>query len=451
MTDDAELQAQMVAMNEALMLGSVRQHELTEAAEALNAQLRSEMAERGVLERKTQEQSATLAALDRHKDEFLAMLSHELRRPLAALGNAAQLLGLEKSENPVQQKAREIIARQMGNLTYLVRDMLDVSRVTTGQVQLRRERIAWSDVVRRAVEIARAQLDEGRHELTVSLPPGPLWLHADAVRIEQVVENLLTNAAKYSDDGSHISLSVEQEGNSSVLRVRDQGIGIAAELLPHIFDLFTQAEQSLDRSQGGLGIGLYVVQRMVQLHGGTVEVSSVVGQGTEFVVRLPSEPASLRSTPSRSAEPVALHEHVCRVLVVDDDDDTAEGMALFLKESGHDVRIASDGPAAIEAALDYRPELVLMDIGLPMLNGFEVAQRLRQHAELQNVVLVAITGYGQEKDRERAHEAGFDYHLVKPADFREVQRILATVAQRREQIDTGEGNAPDVRRANATA
>jgi signal transduction histidine kinase/ActR/RegA family two-component response regulator len=427
---DDDLQAQMVAMNEALILGSLRQHELTEAAEALNAQLRTEMEARSLLERKAQAQAATLAEVDRNKDEFLAMLSHELRSPLAAISNATELLRLEKNEGPLQLRARQIIERKVGHLTHLVQDMLDVSRITSGKVQLRLQPIDLGSVVEGALEISRPLLDQHQHELTVSLPSEPILVHADGARLEQVVVNLLTNAAKYSDDAGHISLTVQQEDGWAVLRVQDRGVGIAPELLPHIFDLFTQAERSLDRSEGGLGIGLYVVQRMVQLHGGSVEVSSVMEQGTEFVVRLPVESAPILPSSIPATETAQPTARVCRVLVVDDDEDTAEGLAMLLTQAGHDVRIAHDGPAAVEAALDYRPDVVLTDIGLPMLNGYEVAQRLRQHAELRGTMLVAITGYGQERDRARTGEAGFDYHLLKPADFREVQKILATVMER---------------------
>ncbi len=425
MNDAADIQAQIVAMNEALLLGSLRQHELTEAAEALNRQLRREMSERSALEFKAQQQAAKLADLDRRKDEFLAMLSHELRSPLAAISNAAQLLSLQPNEEQVQRKARNIIERQVGHLTHLVQDMLDVSRITTGKVQLRRKRISWQEIVERAVETANPLLDRHDHGLTVSVPHDPIWLHADATRMEQVVVNLLTNAAKYSNADGRIWLTVELQDDWSLLRVRDQGVGIAPELLPHVFDLFTQAERSLDRSQGGLGIGLYVVQRLVEMHGGTVHVSSVLGQGSEFEVRLPiQQPRSLSATPEHDLE--APPTDVCRVLVVDDDEDTAEGMAELLKASGHDVRMAYDGPAAIDAALAFRPHVVLMDIGLPMLNGYETAERMRQQAELRDVVLVAVTGYGQDKDRERTQRAGFNHHLVKPADFREVQKVLAT-------------------------
>ena len=275
----------------------------------------------------------------------------------------------------------------------------------------------------------RSLIDQRKHELTVSLPTQAIWLHADAARLEQVVVNLLTNAAKYTDPGGHVWLTVQQEGEEAVLRVRDTGVGIAPEILPRIFDLFTQAERSLDRSQGGLGIGLALVQRLVEMHGGTVAASSALGQGSEFVVRLPvvSPPQPQPSSPpTETAQPTGPS---LRVLVVDDNVDTVTTLALLVQESGHDVRTAYDGSAVLEAALDYRPNVVLLDIGLPGLNGFEVAKRLRQQPALQNAVLVAMTGYGRESDRQRSQEAGFDHHLVKPGDFGKVLQILATVSE----------------------
>jgi CheY-like chemotaxis protein len=263
----------------------------------------------------------------------------------------------------------------------------------------------------------------------VSLPTQAIWLNADAARLEQVVVNLLTNAAKYTDQGGHIWLTVQQEGEEAVLSVRDTGIGIAPEVLPRIFDLFTQAERSLDRAQGGLGIGLALVQRLVEMHGGTVAATSALGQGSEFVMRLPvvSPPSPQALSPTtETAQP---NGPSLRVLVVDDNVDTVTTLAMLVEESGHDVRTAYDGSAVLEAALDYRPHVVLLDIGLPGLNGFEVAKQIRQQPALQNAVLVAMTGYGGVSDRQRSQEAGFDHHLVKPGDFGKLLQLLATVAE----------------------
>lgn len=385
-----------------------------------------DITERRRLEKRTKEQAEALADLHRRKDEFLAMLSHELRNPLAPISKAVQLLRLQKNEDQLQHSARTVIERQVGQLIRLVDDLLEVSRITTGRIYLHQDRLALNGVVEHAVETVRPLIEQRRHALKLTLPPQQIWVYADAARLAQVVVNLLTNAAKYMDDAGYIFLSLQQEGDEAVLRVRDSGIGIAPELLPRIFDLFTQAERSLDRSQGGLGIGLCLVQRLVEMHRGRVEAHSSLGHGSEFIVRLPVVlNAAPSPTPTReTAKPTGPS---LRVLVVDDNVDSTSVVAMLLKASGHDVRTAHDGPPAIETALDYRPHVVLLDIGLPGMNGFEVAKRLRQKSELGNAVLVAITGYGQEADRQRSLEAGFDYHLVKPADFDKVQQILASV------------------------
>ena len=377
-----------------------------------------------------------LADLDRRKDEFLAMLSHELRNPLAPILNAALLLRLRSSRNrlqgiedPVVHQSASIIERQVGQLARIVDELLEVSRITTGRIQLHPTRIALRVVVENAVGTVRALIDQRQHQLTMSLPAQAVWVHADAARMEQVVVNLLTNAAKYTDPGGKIWLTLQPEGTEAVLRVRDTGVGIAPELLPRIFDLFTQAERSLDRAQGGLGIGLALVQRLVEMHGGTVGASSVLGQGSEFVMRLPLVPppqSQPSAPPTVQAPPVG---RSLRVMVVDDNVDTVATLALLVRESGHEVRTAYDGLAVLEAALDYRPHVVLLDIGLPGLNGLAVAKQLRQQPTLKQLVLVAMTGYGQESDRQRSREAGFDHHLVKPGDFGKVLQILATAAE----------------------
>ena len=284
-------------------------------------------------------------------------------------------------------------------------------------------------IVEVAVETARPLIEQRRHDLTVSLPPEPIWLHADAARLAQVVVNLLTNAAKYTEEGGHVWLTVQQEGDECVLRVQDTGVGITPELLPRIFDLFTQAERSLDRSQGGLGIGLALVQRLTDLHGGKVEAYSALGQGSEFVVRLPVLPTDTPQPPSPVTDTGQLTTRALRVLVVDDNEDTVLSFSMLLKASGHDVRTAHDGPTAVQAALDYRPDVVLLDIGLPGLNGYEVAKRIRQDPVLKNVMLVALTGYGQDSDRQTSLQAGFNHHLVKPARLEQLQKILATVSE----------------------
>jgi PAS domain S-box-containing protein len=389
-----------------------------------------DITERSRFEMQMREQQAKLSDLHRRKDDFLAMLSHELRSPLAPIANAVHLLGLQRgSESPIQQQARGIIERQMKQLQHLVDDLLEVSRITTGRVQLRPAPVAVSDIVEVAVETVRPLIEQRQHKLTVSLPPKPIWLHADAARLEQVVVNLLTNAAKYTEEGGDVWLTVQQEGEECVLRVRDTGVGITPALLPCVFDLFTQADRSLDRSQGGLGIGLALVQRLTELHGGKVEAYSVLGQGSEFVVRLPVAPTDTPQPPSPVTETNQPTTRPLRVLAVDDNVDTILSLSMLLKALGHDVRTAHDGLTAVQAAIDYRPDVVLLDIGLPGLNGYEVAKRIRQQPLLKNVVLVALTGYGQDADRQTSLQAGFNHHLVKPARLEQLQQILATVSE----------------------
>ena len=381
---------------------------------------------------RAQQAEEKLAELDRRKDQFLAMLSHELRNPLAPILNAVQLLQLQKGQNSVQQKALAIIERQVGQLTHLVGDLLEVSRAITGRIQLCQEQVAVNSIVERALETARPLIDQ-EHELTVSLPPDPIWLYADASRLEQVVTNLLTNAAKYTKEGGHIWLSAQQEGDKAVLRVRDTGLGIAPAFLPHVFELFTQAERSSDRSQGGLGIGLTLAKRLVEMHGGTIGVSSTLGQGSEFVVSLvvcPPGTTSGTPQPPPPAEIAQPTESALRVLVVDDNLDAANALKMLVEEAGHLVRMAYTGPTALAAALDYRPDVMLLDIGLPELDGLEVAKRIRQEPLLRDIVLVAVTGYRQAADRQRVLEAGFDHYLVKPADFEKVRQILAEVTEK---------------------
>ena len=399
-----------------------------------------DITERSRLERQTLEHTKALTDLDRRKDEFLAMLSHELRNPLAAIFNAIQLLRRQKNEDPLLKQGRNIIARQVKQLKFLVNDLMEVSRFSTGNILLRRKPVSVSRAIGRAVEAVRPLILQRRQVIDVSLPLEPVFLYADARRIHQVLVNLLTNAAKYTDIGGNITVTVTQENGYAELRVRDTGIGIAPDLLPHIFELFTQAERSLDRSQGGLGIGLCLVQQLVQLHGGTVAACSVLGQGSEFLVRLPLINAGMQNVPLISPVLTVMSEGTtspalddvsssltksCRVLVVDDNVDAAQSLAVLLEMSGHEVKLAYDGPSATHAALAYKPEVVLLDIGLPGLDGYQVARWIRKQESIKNVLLIAVTGYGQDSDRKHSKEAGFDHHLVKPVEFDEVERLLA--------------------------
>ena len=386
-----------------------------------------DITERSRLEKLLQSQARELENLHLRKDEFLAMLSHELRSPLAPIANAVQLMSLHQdTESRTQQQARNIIERQLAKLQHLVDDLLEVSRITSGRVQLRKEWVAISGIVQGAVETVRPLIQQRRHELTISMPVVPIWLSADAARLEQVVINLLTNAAKYTEEGGHIWLTVIKDRNECVIRVRDSGVGISPALLPHVFDLFTQAERSLDRSQGGLGIGLALVQRLTELHDGTVEARSELGQGSEFIVRLPLQPDDSR----RGANiEVAMEQasRALRVLVVDDNVDTVLGFSLLLKAQGHDVRTAYSGLDVVRIAAEFHPHVIMLDIGLPGLNGYEVAKQIRVQPEGKSILLIALTGYGQDSDRRTSTEAGFDHHLVKPARFEQLLQILATV------------------------
>jgi two-component system CheB/CheR fusion protein len=541
-TETAEVHGKTVAMNEALVLGSIRQHELAETAEKLNVQLREEVATREriatelsekarlldlthdaiivrdmegeirywnngaeelygwsreealgkishlflqtefptplaemtealnrtgrwigelvhtkrdgkritVLARKTLDRdpegnpvavlenitditarreledslaarAEELARADRSKDEFLAMLAHELRNPLAPLRNAAEILRTPGASAEACSQAQAILARQIENMTRMTDDLLDVARITKGKVELRKQVVLLEGVLAAAANLARPGIDSRGQQFTMQAPAEPIYLHADATRLEQVFGNLLGNACKYSAPGCHITLSVERTAAEAaepevIVRVRDDGIGIAPDLLPRIYDLFVQANRASDRAHGGLGIGLTLVQQLVKLHGGSVEArSDGLGHGSEFSVRLPILPGPLPALLSTAA---ALARDVpCRMLIVDDNQDSARSMSTLQRLRGHETRTAFTGPEAIAAAAEFIPEVVLLDIGLPGLDGYEVARRLRAMPALAGAFLVAITGYGSDEDRASGKDAGFDEHLVKPVDL----------------------------------
>jgi signal transduction histidine kinase len=365
---------------------------------------------------------------DRRKNEFLSMLAHELRNPLAPIRNGLHILRALGSRDEQMCSVRDMMDRQVQHLVRLVDDLLDISRITRGKINLQTEPVDMASVVARAVETCRPLIDQRRHRLTVTTPPAPLRVQGDAVRLSQVVSNLLHNAAKYTEEGGRIALEAAREEEHAVIRVRDTGMGIPAEMLGSVFDLFTQVDHSLDRSQGGLGVGLTLVRQLVEMHGGTVEAHSPGPRlGSEFVVRLPALPAA---TPAEVAEPAA-PDHSARgpgrrILVVDDNRDAAESLALLLGVAGHDVRVCYDGPSALQTAPEYHPEAVLLDIGLPGMDGYEVARRLRADPDLAGMLLVALTGYGQEEDQRRARAAGFDQHLIKPADLTALTALLGS-------------------------
>ncbi|HEV8578343.1 MAG TPA: chemotaxis protein CheB [Thermoanaerobaculia bacterium] len=402
-----------------------------------------------------------LAAADRSKNEFLALLAHELRNPLAPLLNAAQVLETANADGAAVEQARAMMNRQIRNMARLIDDLLDVSRITGGKVGLQRERVELATVLERAVGLTRHLIESRGQELSLSLPGEPVFLDADPVRLEQVFGNLLNNASKFTLRGGHLWVTAEpavggpQPPGGVVVRVRDDGIGMAPETLPRVFDLFVQADRSSDRARGGLGIGLTVVQRLVELHGGSVEAHSAgPGQGSELVVRLPVLPPA-ETAPERHGEAAdrivvspALSPLVVpprRVLVVDDNVDTAESLALLLRLKGHQVETAHDGPAALAKAHSFHPEVVLLDIGLPGLDGYQVASRLRRRRRTARALLVALTGYGQEEDQHLAREAGFDHHLTKPVDLLVIHELLArSLSIAEEPEDNAPSRRPDL-------
>jgi PAS domain S-box-containing protein len=363
---------------------------------------------------------------DRRKDEFLATLAHELRNPLAPVRHGLEILRLSKVSLEGAEKVRQMMERQLGHMVHLVDDLLDVSRVTSGKITLQRERVELRAVVQAAVETSRPGLEAGRHELWLELPPEPLWLEVDPTRLAQVLTNLLHNAAKYTPAGGQVWVRAVREGGQVVVSVEDTGVGLPKEMLTRIFDMFTQVGASLDRAQGGLGIGLTLVRKLVEMHGGTVKAASPgPGQGSTFFLRLPlltlerapTDPGLVRDEPGPAVGR--------RILVVDDNVDGAESLSLLLSLGGHEVRTAHTGPLGLEAARTFRPEVVFLDIGLPEMNGYEVVRRLRLEPELQALVVVALTGWGSEEDRRRARQAGFDHHLTKPIEPERVSELLA--------------------------
>ncbi|MDG3008334.1 hybrid sensor histidine kinase/response regulator [Paludisphaera mucosa] len=376
---------------------------------------------------KAEATAVKLAEADLHKNQFLAMLAHELRNPLAAVRNAVEVASRSGSREDLEW-SRDVTARQVGNFSHLINDLLDVARITEGKILLRKELIDAAQVALYAVAAVKPIVEERKHELLLSFTSTDLKLEADSTRLEQILVNLLTNAAKYTPAGGHIQLIVGVEGGDVVFRVRDDGLGIAPELLPRMFDLFTQADRSLDRSEGGLGIGLTLVRSLAELHGGNVTATSDgPGEGSEFVVRLPASEARTEAASEANEEPEASTARRFRVLVVDDNVDTADGMAMLLKLSGHDARVAHSAESALDVARDFLPEVMLLDIGLPGMNGYELASAFRGLESSKGSVLIAVSGYGEPQARDRSKEAGFDHHLVKPASFDAVLALLGDV------------------------
>ncbi|MBI3411963.1 MAG: PAS domain S-box protein [Planctomycetes bacterium] len=379
---------------------------------------------RDITDRKRAEES--LREADRRKDEFLAMLAHELRNPLAPIRNAVQVQYLKGAADPELQWTRDVIERQVQQLTRLVDDLMDVSRISRGKINLQLEAVDLAAVVERACETSRSFIDDRKHELEVALPSEPVRVEGDTARLAQVISNLLNNAAKYTEVGGRIRLIVEPSDGEALIRVHDTGMGIAPEMLPKLFDMFTQAQGSENRAEGGLGIGLNLVQRLVELHGGSVQAfSEGPGRGSEFRVRLPLWQQTLAPIVSERKAETPHTAPARRVLIVDDNADAAESLAVLLRILGHHVRVACDGPAALNEVRSQSPDVVLLDIGLPRMNGLEVARRMREDLGLTDAMLVALTGFGQEDDRRRSQEAGFNAHLIKPVNLEALRALLA--------------------------
>lgn len=379
----------------------------------------------------------SLKEADRRKDEFIALLAHELRNPLAAIRSSIQVLDQLGSSEEGSLKFRTIIHRQSAHLTKLVDELLDVSRIARGRIQLRREPMDLRAVVTRSLEAIRPRLEAKQRRLHLTLPAEPLPVLADPTRVEQIIDNLLNNAAKFTEAGGQIWLTAERDEEWVTLRVRDDGIGIDPEMLPRVFDMFVQAERRTELSQGGLGIGLTLVKNLVELHGGLVDAQSAgASQGSEFIVRLPLDWTPRPSCPVAEAPRLQTHapsRDQWRILVVDDNADAAESLALFLQLAGHVAKVAYDGPQALDTLRSTPFDLVLLDIGLPQMNGHEVARQIRSELNLNQVRLVALTGWGHDQDRRRSLEAGFDHHLVKPVDPRALQTLLGSLEKPRVQ------------------
>jgi PAS domain S-box-containing protein len=365
---------------------------------------------------------------DRRKDEFLAMLAHELRNPLAPIRNGVQLLRLGDGTSDLRGQTLDMIDRQAGQLVRLVDDLLDVSRITSGKLALQKTPVELSTVVASAVETSRPAIEAGRHSLRIDLSDESLLVHADFVRLAQVVSNLLSNAARYTAEGGRIELKLRREGRDALISVSDNGIGIAPDVLPRVFEMFMQGGRDPRGAQSGLGIGLALARNLVELHGGTIEGKSEgVDCGTQFIVRLPVLAAQRSEARKPAPRPALYPRSPRRVLVVDDNIDAARALGLLLERMGHDVQVAHDGLAALEAVRSNRPELVLLDISMPGVDGLGVVRRLRQDPRFQKVPFVAVTGRGTEEDKRASRDAGFDEHLVKPVALESLQRIFATL------------------------
>jgi signal transduction histidine kinase/CheY-like chemotaxis protein len=368
-----------------------------------------------------------LAESDRRKDEFLATLAHELRNPLAPVRNAIHILRARLPPTPELQWARDVIDRQVTQMARLIDDLMDVSRITRGTFELRRERVALEEVIRLAVETSRPSIDASGHDLIVRVPPEPIYLDADVIRLAQVFANLLNNAAKYTAPGGRIAVTVERDADTVSVTVQDSGIGIPSDMLARVFEPFTQLDRSLERSRGGLGIGLALAKRLVEMNGGAIEAHSAgAGQGSRFVVRLPLSAQQTARQAEALTVPTAARGRN-RILVADDNYDSATSLSILLNDAGYDVRTAGDGVQALETAAQFRPDIALLDIGMPKLNGYEVARQCRRQPWGRNMLLIAVTGWGGADHRQQTAQAGFDHHMTKPVDPAALTRLLASL------------------------
>jgi signal transduction histidine kinase/CheY-like chemotaxis protein len=401
---------------------------LSAQMEAMHLARRRVEAQRAQLEeqiRRREEAEEALRQADVRKQEFLATLAHELRNPLVPIRNSLEILRMQGSHDRGMQAIRDVIERQVRFMGRIIDDLLDSSRIAQNKLQLLTERIALATVVDQAVETSRPFIEAAGHLLTVNLPARPVYLEADPTRLAQVLVNLLNNAAKYTEQGGRISLTAERNGGEVLVRITDNGLGIPTNVLPRLFDMYMQVDQSLKRSQGGLGLGLPLVQRLVKMHGGSVEAhSDGPGKGSEFVVRLPVALGKPDVELMPGGDGATQAPTTCRVLIVDDLKDSADSLAMMLRLMGHEVFTAYDGEEAIAAAARLKPDIVLLDIGMPKLNGIDICRRIRQQPWGKSMVLVAQTGLGQEEDKRRFEEAGFNHHLVKPVDPMAIEKLL---------------------------
>ena len=385
-----------------------------------------DVTERIRLEQELRDRAEQLAEADRKKDDFIALLAHELRNPLAPVRHGLQVMRLAAGDENVVAQARAMMERQLGHMVRLIDDLLDLSRLNRNKLHLQRSRVLLADVVSNAVEAARPAIEAAGHALTVSLPTEPVFLDADLTRLAQVFSNLLTNSAKYTEAGGRISLGAERRGSEVVVSVRDTGIGIPADALPRIFEIFSQVDQSIERSAGGLGIGLALVKGLAEMHGGSVAAESAgPGEGSTFIVRLPAlgaapEPAAAAPPDNRRRTGPRR-----RILVVDDNQDSAATMAMMLELLGDEAVTAHDGVQGVEAAERFRPEIILMDVGMPRLNGYDATRPIREQPWGKAVTIIALTGWGQESDRAQSREAGCDGHLVKPVSLADLRKLIA--------------------------